>query len=179
MSGYGWAVLWTVLAGVLLCALMLLGWFRRGRRQADLPRPADVPERLGEPRTDIEGTYVVTTTAGDRLDRIAAHGLGVRGNALLSIGADGVAVLRQGSPSFFIPAQRLELIGTTSNMVGKAVEKDGIVVIRHSVGETSYDTGFRVRHHTQQIDLLTQLNSLLPGSPGDDTTKNSTGKENL
>ncbi|WP_291278397.1 hypothetical protein [Galactobacter sp.] len=179
MSGYGWAVLWTVLIGLGLCALMLLGWFRRGRRQADFPRPADVPDLLGEPRSDFEGTYVVTTTAGDRLDRIAAHGLGVRGNALLSVGADGVAVLRQGSPSFFIPATDLELIGTTSNMVGKAVEKDGIVVMRYSVGERSYDTGFRVRHHTQQIELLTELNSLLPGRPGEHTTKNSTGKENL
>lgn len=174
MSGYGWSVLGTIGVAVVLCGLILLGWHGRKRRQAEFPRPADVPEELLEPRTEVEGTYVVTTTAGDRLDRIAAHGLGVRGNALLSVGEDGVAVLRQGSPSFFVPAADLRLIGTTSNMVGKAVEKDGIVVMRYRVGEGTYDTGFRVRHHQQQIELLQALTTILPEQSG-----TTTGKESL
>jgi hypothetical protein len=176
MNGYGWAVFFVILVALVLCGLILLGWYRRGRRQADFPGPVDVPELLSEPRTNVEGMYVVTTTAGDRLDRIAAHGLGVRGNALLSVGEDGVAVLRQGSPSFFIPAGDLEVIGTTSNMVGKAVEKDGIVVMRYRVSQGSYDTGFRVRHHAEQLELIKQLHALLPGTPGQNTS--TTGKEN-
>jgi hypothetical protein len=61
MNGYGWAVFFVILVALVLCGLILLGWYRRGRRQADFPRPVDVPELLSEPRTNVEGMYVVTT----------------------------------------------------------------------------------------------------------------------
>ena len=37
------------------------------------------------PLAAAEGQYVATTTAGDWLDRIAVHGLGIRTNAELSV----------------------------------------------------------------------------------------------
>lgn len=160
------AVIITVLVVIAVIALIALGWRNRRRRQGDVPAPAGVPERLSEPRTEVEGTYVVTTSAGDRLDRIAVHGLGVRGNALLSVGQDGVAVLREGSPNFFIPAAELELVDTTSNMVGKAVERDGIVVIRHHHDGFGFDTGFRARYHSDKAGLLNALRTLLPAAAG-------------
>lgn len=167
------AILLTLLAVALVIALILFGWRRRVRRQADLPAPTAVPEQLSEPREDFEGTYVVTTRAGDRLDRVAAHGLGVRGNALLSVGADGVAVLREGSPSFFVAASELRQVGTTSNMVGKAVETDGIVVLRYEHGGVGFDTGFRTRYHERKTTLLAAVDALIPAEAG----STSIGKE--
>ncbi|RII43136.1 PH-like domain-containing protein [Galactobacter valiniphilus] len=162
------AVIITLVVVVGVIALILLGWRNRQRRQASVPAPASIPETLSEPRVEVEGTYVVTTSAGDRLDRIAVHQLGLRGPALLSVGSDGVAVLREGNPNFFVPSEALELVDTTSNMVGKAVEKDGIVVLRHTQDGFGFDTGFRPRYHEQKAELLSALRALVPA--GTDTT---------
>lgn len=173
MSEYLPAVIVTILVVLLVIGLILLGWRRRIGRQGDVPAPTPVPEQLSEPRTDVEGTYVVTTRAGDRLDRIAAHGLGVRGDAVLSVGQDGVAVLRAGSPDFFVPAGDVREVGTTSNMVGKAVETDGIVVLRYEIAGTGLDTGFRPRYHQQKAELLGALRALIPAQPTDASGKES------
>ena len=156
------AVIITIVVVVLVIGLILLGWRNRQRRQSAVPAPASIPEQLAEPRVETEGTYVVTTSAGDRLDRIAVHQLGTRGPALLSVGADGVAVFREGMPNFFIPTSSLELVDTTSNMVGKAVETDGIIVLRHTQGGFGFDTGFRPRYHEQKAELTSALRALVP-----------------
>ncbi|MDR2255846.1 MAG: hypothetical protein LBE25_07620 [Arthrobacter sp.] len=162
------AVIITLVVVLGVIALILLGWRNRQRRQEHVPAPVAVPQTLSEPRVEIEGTYVVTTSAGDRLDRIAVHQLGTRGPALLSVGDDGVAVLREGNPNFFVPAGSLELVDTTSNMVGKAVERDGIVVLRYTHDGFGFDTGFRPRYHEQKAELLSALRALVPS--GTDTT---------
>lgn len=168
------AVIITALVVLGVIALILLGWHNRKRRQSHVPAPAQIPQTLTEPRTEVEGTYVVTTSAGDRLDRIAVHGLGLRGNALLSVGDDGVAVLREGGTNFFIPATELELVDTTSNMVGKAVEKDGIIVLRHHHDGFGFDTGFRPRYHTDKAGLIQAITTLIPAPAGTTTGKEAT-----
>lgn len=151
----------TLLVILLMMALIALGWRNRLRRQADVPAPAALPASLADPRLECEGMYVVTTSAGDRLDRVAVHGLGVRGPATLSVGSDGVAVLREGGASFFVPAAELELAETTNGMVGKVVEKDGIVVMRHRHDGFGFDTGFRPRYHAEQAPLLSALQQII------------------
>lgn len=156
------AVIITIAVILVIMALIGLGWRNRKRRQRDVPALTEVPATLSEPRTEIEGTYVVTTRSGDRLDRVAAHGLGTRGNALLSVGEDGVAVMREGTPNFFVPTSEIELVDTTSNMVGKAVEPGGIVVLRYTHSGFGFDTGFRVRYHAQKAELLSALQAIAP-----------------
>lgn len=165
------AVIINVLVVIVVIALILLGWRNRQRRQSHVPAPAAIPAALSEPRTEVEGTYVVTTAAGERLDRIAVHGLGLRGNALLSVGADGVAVFREGGSNFFIPTSSLELVDTTSNMVGKAVEKDGIMVLRHHQDGFGFDTGFRPRYHSDKAGLIQAIKTLIPAAAGATTGK--------
>ena len=70
---------------VVVIALAALGWRGRLARQRDVTAPPEAPETLSEPHYVANGQYVVTTTAGDWLDRIAVHGLGVKSNATASV----------------------------------------------------------------------------------------------
>jgi hypothetical protein len=67
---------------VLVWLAMLAGWRRRAARQTrelGLPPLLPTPVDPGAPLTDdADGVYVSTTTAGDWLDRVTAHGLGTR-----------------------------------------------------------------------------------------------------
>lgn len=152
----------TLATCVLAIALMLLGWSNRKKRQNGIQAPDTLPSSFTEPRVEGEGTYVVTTFAGQHLERIAAHDLGVRCAAALSVGEDGVAVYRTEAENFFIPAQHITGITTVRGMVGKFVEDGGVIVIRHSLSETSVDTGFRAETRTVHSTLLAALRKLAP-----------------
>lgn len=137
----------TVIVVIAIVALMWWGWRNRKRRQADVPAPAPVPARLlqSEPAAAADGMYVSTVRGRDYLDRIAVHGLGLRTNARLEVHPDGVAVLREGSGNFFIPATDLVEAGLGSGMSGKFVESGGLVVVTWLLGGREVTTGFRTR----------------------------------
>jgi hypothetical protein len=98
------AILGILLVLALAYYGMYRGWRNRQSRQADLaPLPA-VPE--GKSR-GVEGVYVATTTAGDWMDRIAVHELGVRSTADLAVSEAGLIFHRQGAADVFIPADPL------------------------------------------------------------------------
>ncbi|WP_125610421.1 hypothetical protein [Specibacter cremeus] len=150
----------------------LIGWGWRGRlkRQAGVAPLPDVPVALGEPLLTVPGQYVVTTMAGDWLDRLAVHGLGVRTNAELTVHPEGVLVARTGAADLFIGRDTLTEITTTAGLAGKFVEKDGLVVIGWRLGGRPVDTGFRTRAAEDKRPLVTALENLLPAerTGGDD-----------
>lgn len=173
-----------ILALVALFVLLLLlarwGWRRRGRRQVDLPAPAAlgaptaahdaVAGGTGDPAGAATGTavpplpgvYVCTTEAGRPLERIVAHGLGVRSRVFVGRSADGSFSLdREGSPSFTIPAADITEVTTSPGMVGKFVGGDGLLLVRWRLGERELDTGIRLDRRADH-DLL-----LRPPGPGD------------
>ncbi|MDP5226046.1 MULTISPECIES: hypothetical protein [Arthrobacter] len=128
-----------VAAAVII--MIYRGWRSRQQRQDALePLPA-VPE-LGEPDLAVVGQYVTTTTAGDWLDRVAVHGLGIRSRAGLAVHAGGVLITRPGCEELFIPAASLQEVARTSGMAGKFLGQDRIVVATWRLGEQSLDTGF-------------------------------------
>jgi hypothetical protein len=142
---------------VVLAGLVYFGWRNRLRRQQDVaPLPA-VPEGLPEPEAAYEGQYVVTTTAGDWLDRLAVHSLGIRSTALLRLYPQGVLVERRGVPDLYVPASSIRCVRTESGMVGKFVEKDGLAVITWSLGDRDVDTAFRTRHAADKRPMLEHL----------------------
>lgn len=154
-----------VLIVVAIFGLLALGWRNRLKRQGSVQLP-EVPAVLSEPLISAEGQYVVTTTAGDWLDRIAAGGLGIRGNAVASVHREGLLFTRTGSVDLFLPAADLESVRLESGMTGKFVEKDGLVVVRWDLAGQQLDTGFRTRAATDKRALLTALESILPAAPG-------------
>lgn len=172
-----------VTAGLLTLSLILFlaglagwGWRNRLRRQADVaPLPA-VPADLPEPAVVIAGQYVVSTTAGDWLDRLAVHGLGAKGNARACVFADAVLLERTGAPDIYISAGTVTGVRLERGMAGKFVEKDGLVVITWQLGTTAVDTGFRTRHAADKQTLLNALTGILP--PENKTAAHNTAEHN-
>ncbi|HET7414493.1 MAG TPA: hypothetical protein VFI97_02205 [Arthrobacter sp.] len=147
---------------VVLLTLIGLGWRNRVQRQQHIGALPAVPTVLSPAMMHATGQYVVTTTAGDWLDRIAVQSLGVKSNASLSIHAQGVLLQRTGATDVFIPVANLTGVRTESGMAGKFVEKDGLVVMRWTLAGTAVDTAFRTRLAAETGPLQQALTDLLP-----------------
>lgn len=146
---------------VLALGLIALGWRNRLKRQAGVePLPA-VPEAPGVPLARAEGQYVASTTAGDWLDRIAVHGLGIRTNSVLSVYSRGVLFDRAGAQALYIPATKLTAVRQESGMAGKFVEKEGLLVLTWHLGTLELDTGFRTRRAADKDTLYDSLQQLI------------------
>ena len=160
------------LAAIL--ALMWLGWRGKLKRQSGVAALPGVPETLGAAVISVPGQYVVTTSTGDWLDRLAVHGLGIRTPAVAHIHPDGVVIVRRGAEDLFIAKAALTAVGTQAGMAGKFVEKDGLVVISWRLGDLEVDTGFRTTEAGAKRPLIDALQALLPEDS--DTQRN--GKNN-
>jgi hypothetical protein len=178
MEYLGWIAL-TLGIIVVVVALMALGWRNRLRRQADVPAPPDAPADPGPVLYEAEGQYVATTTAADWLDRIAVHGLGLRGNAVAAVHPDGVVITRTGARTVFIPRADLVSVQLASGMTGKFVEKEGLVVITWRLGPGRVDTGFRTRHPASKAQLVAAVAALVPAEPTPRTPPKPEGREQL
>jgi hypothetical protein len=148
--------------------LLAIGWRSRLRRQSDVDRLPAVPAEPGEPLAGAEGQYVATTTAGDWLDRIAVHGLGIRTNATLEVFPHGVLFDRSGAPAVYIPAASLTGVRQDSGMAGKFVEKDGLLVLAWVHGSHELDSGFRTRRAADKDRLFEALQDLISSAPAAD-----------
>jgi hypothetical protein len=150
---------------VIVIALLGIGWRNRLRRQADVDPLPEIPGALGAALAVADGQYVASTTAGDWLDRIAVHNLGIRTNAELSVHPEGVLFDRSGAAPVFIPAASLTGVRQESGMAGKFVEKDGLLVVSWMLGTRELDSGFRTRHADDKTTLLNALQDLIPAAP--------------
>lgn len=142
------------LIGAVL-GLMRWGWVRRGRRQSDIgPLPA-VPQIPGTPGevapgsaldvTEVSARYLGATRSGDWLDRIVVHGLGVPSAAEITVGAEGVWILRSGAPDIFAAAADVVGARHDRGIAGRVLETDGVLVITWRHGAQLIDLGLRVR----------------------------------
>lgn len=161
------------LSVALLAALAVLGlwgmwhgWQARGRRTTTLvPTLPPVPDGHGDARDDdVEAVYVSSTRAGDWLDRVVAHDLGLRSAARVRVLADGVLVARTGARDVWVPATALVAVGTTSGQAGKFVGRDALVVLTwvpDPATGTAIDTALHVRHDDARSALLAAARTLL------------------
>lgn len=164
---YGSIIGWTAGVIVVLFALILWGWTARKRRQSWIAAPEAVPAALydAEPAAGSEGMYVGTVLGEDRLERLAAHDLGVRSDARLEVHTAGehagVVVLRPRVENVFVPAAALRECGTTGGMVGKFVEPDGLVAFTWDLGGTEVTSAFRPRDPQDRRALLDALHTII------------------
>lgn len=142
----------------------------------------------------VEGTYVSTTTADNRLERVTVEGLGNRARATLVVSrgdADElVRIDRQGESSVIIPAARLRSARRERGMVGKFVGAPRLVVLqwRAENGDV-YETGFLPRYkadvervesalwwHTGETDESTDAPADEPAEPTHEPAEAATGE---
>jgi hypothetical protein len=169
VTDLGERLFWTAVCALILIgiiALMWRGWRRRIARQGDLPPLPALPPALAAPTTEAEVLYVVTTTAGDWLDRIAARGLGVRSRAALEVYRTGVLIDRDGAPAVWIPAGRVRGARLDRGMAGKFTEEGGLVVVTWAHGDRVLDTGMRAIERDRHGELVAAISALADAADG-------------
>ncbi|MFF9818542.1 hypothetical protein [Streptomyces sp. NPDC014006] len=155
----GW-VIGLLLFIALVYWLMREGWKWRGTLQGDLPELPSAPERTGPAKLSMSGRYHGSTTAGQWLDRIVAHGLGTRSRAELTLTDEGLDVVRPGARDFFVPAAQLRGARLDKGIAGKVLTEGGLLVLTWAHGDKLIDSGFRSDHaaeHTEWVDTLNDM----------------------
>ncbi|MFF5976083.1 hypothetical protein ACFY7C_31690 [Streptomyces sp. NPDC012769] len=140
--------------------LMRQGWKWRGSLQSDLPPLPAVPEAPDEPRLTLQGRYHGSTTAGQWLDRIVAHGLGTRSRAELTLTDAGISVVRPGANDFLIPAAALREARLDKGIAGKVLAEGGLLVVTWAHGDKLLDSGFRADRAAEHAAWVEAVNAL-------------------
>ncbi|CAN5561105.1 hypothetical protein BH24ACT11_BH24ACT11_17270 [soil metagenome] len=130
---------------VLIWAAMWWGWRGRAGRQQRLAEPRWLSAAgIGDTGSRLRCTYLGTTTAGDWLDRISAHGLGRRGPAELTAAGGELLVHRPGAGGFAIGAAELLSVRREAGIANRLAPRHlGVVVVRWRLGDHIVDTGFQ------------------------------------
>lgn len=149
--------------------LMRQGWKWRGSLQSGLSELATTPDGFadGEKILTLTGRYHASTTAGQWLDRIVAHGLGTRSRVELTLTEQGLDVVRPGATDFFVPAADLREARTDKALAGKVLPEGGLLIITWALGDQLIDSGFRSDHsaeHPAWVDAVNQLASSTEGT---------------
>ncbi|WP_373294524.1 PH-like domain-containing protein [Streptomyces albiflavescens] len=155
----GWLV-GLVLFVALVYWLMREGWKWRATLQGDLPELPTAPEDLGPVKLSMSGRYHGSTTAGQWLDRIVAHGLGTRSRVELTLTDAGLDVVRPGATDFFIPAEALREALLGKGIAGKVLTEGGLLVVTWAHGDKLLDSGFRsdrAAEHNEWVDTLNNM----------------------
>ncbi|NWF30842.1 hypothetical protein HW130_32130 [Streptomyces sp. PKU-EA00015] len=166
-----WAARLGWVAGLLLFIafvywLMRQGWKWRGSLQSDLPELPAVPEQPGEAKLTMSGRYHGSTTAGQWLDRIVAHGLGVRSRVELTLTDAGLDVVRPGAQDFFVPRKALREARLDKGIAGKVLAEGGLLIVTWAHGGRLIDSGFRSDHAAEQSTWADTLNTMIKTTEG-------------
>ncbi|RGE19581.1 hypothetical protein [Leucobacter sp. wl10] len=160
MSTTTYVALMAVIAAIALIA-MGLSWRARARRDTgiEVPAAALAGERLAHfPRT----SYVSTTPEGAPFDRLSVPGLRFKGYAAVTVLSDGVVIAVTGEDPVRITAERLRGSGTASSRVGKAVEPDGLSLLRWSTGDRVVESSFRFASSAEQVAFAEAIDRISP-----------------
>ncbi|MET9484011.1 hypothetical protein [Streptomyces sp. NPDC006638] len=165
----GWVV-GLLLFVVLVYWLMRQGWKWRGSLQSDVPDLPTAPEPPGEARLALTGRYHGSTTAGQWLDRIVAHGLGTRSRVELTLTDAGLDVVRPGATDFFVPAAQLREARLDKGIAGKVLAEGGLLIVTWQHGDRLIDSGFRSDRSAEQAEWVAAINHVVMNSMNHSTT---------
>lgn len=166
-----WAARLGWVAGLLLFValvywLMRQGWKWRGSLQSGIPDLPTAPDAPGAAKLTMTGRYHGSTTAGQWLDRIVAHGLGTRSRVELTLTDTGLEVVRPGARDFFVPAERLRGARLDKGIAGKVLAEGGLLIVTWAHGETLIDSGFRSDRAADHTTWVETLNTMITTTEG-------------
>lgn len=141
---------------------MWLGWRTRVRRDSSVLTAATVP--VGALIAEFAHVlYVSTTPVGEPLVRVAAPGLRYRGKAEIAVHQGGVTIAIVGEDPVHFEASQLRGSGSAGRRVGKAVEHDGLALMRWHADGRELESSFRFDSRAEQqrfTDTIDQISSL-------------------
>ena len=147
----------------LVYALLYAAWLRKRRRNASAviaverhrtedtaPAAPALDDQRGHSLV-VEGTYISTTTAASRLERVAVEGLGNRSRATLTVNRGNpdqlVRIDRQGEATVVVPGSRLVGVRRDRGMAGKFLGANRLLVLQWRAEDGAvYETGFHPRY---------------------------------
>ena len=147
----------------LVYALLYAAWLRKRRRNASAviaverhrtedaaPAAPALDDQRGHSLV-VEGTYISTTTAESRLERVAVEGLGNRSRATLTVNRGNphqlVRIDRQGESTVVVPGSRLVSVRRDRGMAGKFLGANRLLVLQWRAEDGAvYETGFLPRY---------------------------------
>lgn len=141
-------------------------WRRRDSRQAELSMPHasfDLPGLLLAGPVPCQ--YLATTFAGDWLDRIVVHDLGVAGAAAVSRFEAGLLLEREGALDIAIPRSALVSVRLEKGIAGRVFEDDGVVMVGWMLGDLRIDSGLRAERVSSRLAIVAMLRSALESLP--------------
>lgn len=160
---------------LLVLALMWLAW--RARAKRDEVSAARAQALSGSIVAEFERvSYVSTTPVGEPFTRIAMPGLRYKGNAELTVRADGVTIQVYGEYPVHIGLGQLRGTAAAGVRVGKAVEPGGLALLLwdadtqgaappvQSDGVTpanGFETSFRFTTHSEQHNFEAALADIM------------------
>ena len=152
-----------IVAAVILVVIVAIawGWSRRKQAQSEVATPPKPHMGLKAVSEPVEGSYVSTTKAGHPLERVAVHGLGIRTTGELVVTDGGVIMDLAGREDFLIPRRDIVSVDTTNGMIGKFVERGGIIRITWHLGDTLVDTGFRARYAASTTPTVDRIREMI------------------
>jgi hypothetical protein len=171
-----------VAAAFAACIIWMVGaWRRRRRRDGRLLPPQPDPARRGEELltvTDLR--YVATTMHRKPLERLAIGALAYPGLADVSVYRGGVALRVAGEEEVFLEATRILGAGTATWAVGRAVEKEGLIVLEWRCGDdvTIADSYLRAPTPGDDGRIIGTMRAIARGAgPAGQTNVRSTNSE--
>ncbi len=142
----------------LFAIIALITWRRRMAAQVLL---LEAPVGIESSFAATNCFYVATTFSERPLERVIAHGLAHRGHARLAVTGPGVEVSRVGEFGFLIPTADLIEVSLGSAVIDRAVEKEGLVVIKWRLGAVELQTHFRFVSSELRSEALEALRPLV------------------
>ena len=142
----------------LFAITALITWRRRMAVQALL---LEVPVGIESSFAATNCFYVATTFSERPLERVIAHGLAHRGHSRLAVTGAGVEVSRVGEFGFLIPTADVIEVSLGSAVIDRAVEKEGLVVIKWRLGAVELQTHFRFVSSELRSEALEALKPLV------------------
>ena len=108
-----------------------------------------------------EGTYVSTTIAVSRLERVNAAGLGAKSEATMIVDGAGVRWERQGAVPVHVERHTVTAVRLDRGMAGKFVGQNRLVVVSWRAPDGQiYDTGFLPRYKDDTDTLIEAVTRL-------------------
>ena len=153
-----------VYAAILFTAIVAMavtGWRRRISSQAGkFSQPLEALEYFGELIASANGFYVATTEAANHLERIAAYGLGIRGEAQILVFNEGLLIVRKGERPLALDKAQIDSVSTNQAVIDRVVEADGLITVNWTQDTFKLSTHLRAVDSTGRVALLEAISKI-------------------